>query len=164
MKTRLLAAVTLAALVGVALPGLTPAADRPSIYETLASRKEHSVLLVAVAEAKEDKALKGEGPYTLFAPTDAAFRALGDAAIKKLARDKDAAKQLLRAHLVAGNHLEVKLKTLNGQELPTLQGTALKVRAEKDGLRVGDAKLVATDVECSNGVIHVIDAVLPLGK
>ena len=163
MKTKLFAAVALAALVGLALPGPTPAAEQLSIYNTLASRKEHSVLLVAVTEAKAEKTLNGEGAYTLFAPTDAAFRALGDAAIKKIATDKDAANQLLRAHLVAGTYLAAKLKTLNGQELPTLQGTALKVQA-KDGLRVGDAQLIVTDIECRNGVIHVIDAVLPVGK
>ena len=163
MKLRLLAAVALAALVGLSLPGPSPAADQLSVYNTLASRKEHSVLLVAVAEAKAEKMLKDEGPYTLFAPTDAAFRVLGDAAIKKIVGNKDAANQLLRAHLVAGKYPEVKLKTPAGQEFPTLQGTALKV-FEKDGLRVGDAKLVATDIECNNGVIHVIDAVLPVGK
>lgn len=162
MKLRLLAAVALAALVGLALPGPAPAADQLSIYNTLASRKEHSILLVAVSEANAEKMLKDEGPYTLFAPTDAAFKALGDAAIKKIVGNKDSANQLLRAHLIAGKYLEAKLKAPVGQ-FPTLQGTTLKV-LEKDGLRVGGAKLVATDIECNNGVIHVIDAVLPVGK
>ncbi len=163
MKARLFAAVALAALLGLALPTPAPAADVSSIYDTLGLMKEHAVLFVAVTEAKETAALKGAGMFTLFAPTDAAFKALDAATIKKIAGNKAAVQQLLRAHLVAGTYLAAKLKTLNGQELPTLQGTALKVQA-KDGLRVGEAKLVTTDITCSNGVIHVIDVVLPVGK
>lgn len=164
MKARLFAAVALAALLGLALPTPAPAVDVSSIYDTLGLMKEHSVLYVAVTEAKETAALKGAGMFTLFAPTDAAFKALDAATIKKIAGNKAAVQQLLRAHLVAGKLAAADLKVLDGKEVRTLQGTALNVRDAKDGLRVGDAKLVTTDITCSNGVIHVIDVVLPVGK
>src|SRR4051812_33966512 len=159
MKARLLAAALLAALLGLALPGRTPAADTASIYNTLALMKGHAILYVAVTEAKEVAALKGDAQYTLFAPTDEAFKKLDDATIKKIASDNDAVRQMLRAHLVAGKLPSDKLK-----EFRTLNGTALKVSSAKDGLRVGGAKVVVTDVPCSNGVIHVVDAVLPFAK
>jgi uncharacterized surface protein with fasciclin (FAS1) repeats len=163
MKVRILSAVVLAVLVGAAVPHDAPAADTASIYDTLALMKDHSILSVAVTEAKEAPTLRGPGPYCLFAPTDAAFKKLDDATIKKLATDKETVKQLLQAHLVKGKLTAVDLKTHAGKDLSTLQGGALKVEDTKDGLRVGGAKVV-TDVRCSNGVIHVIDAVLPGAK
>ncbi len=93
MKTRLFAAVALAALLGLALPTPAPAVDVSSIYNTLALMKEHSILYVAVTEAKETAALKGDGMFTLFAPTDAAFKALDAATIKKIAGNKAAVQQ-----------------------------------------------------------------------
>jgi uncharacterized surface protein with fasciclin (FAS1) repeats len=163
MRVRLYAAVTLAALIGLVLPRSGPAADSSSIYETLERMDNHSVLYVAVTEAKETSRLKATGDvkYTLFAPTDAAFKKLDDATIKKIASDKETVKQLLLTHMVSGEHKAVNLKKLDGTNLPTLRGGALKVENAKDGLRVGGVKLVATDIVCSNGVIHVIDAVLP---
>ena len=164
MKVKLFAAVALAALLGLVVPVPTPASDRPTISEALAGMKDHTVLHIAVAEAKEDATLKGAGPLTLFAPTDAAFRKLDDATIMKIATDKETVKQLLRAHLVKGKLLVDDLKALDGKEERTLGGTALKVRDAKDGLRVGEAKITDAPILCSNGVIHVIDVVLPVGK
>lgn len=164
MKVRLFAAAVLATVIGLALPGSSRATGTESIYDTLALMKDHTVLNVAVIEAKEVAALKADGKFTLFAPTDAAFKALDDATIKKIATDKETVRQLLRAHLVAGKHAASDLKKLDGQNLKSLQGSAMKVENAKDGLRVGGAKLVTTDIICSNGVIHVIDAVLPMAK
>ncbi len=164
MKVKLFATVALAALIGLALPGSTPAADTSSIYDNLLLMKEHSVLLVAVTEVKEEKTLKTEGPYTLFAPTDAAFKKLDSATIKKIATDKETVKQLLRAHLAKGTLPVSELKKLDPAEVRTLQGTTLKVQDGKDGLRVGEAKLITKDIVCKNGIIHVIDVVLPVAK
>ena len=164
MKVRSLSAIVLAALVGVVLPREAPAADTASIYDTLALMKDHSVLSVAVTEARETAALRGPGPFTLLAPTDAAFKKLDDATIKKIATDKETVKQLLHAHLVKGTWTAAELKKLAGKELSTLQWSTLKVEDAKDGLRVGGTKVVVTDVRCSNGAIHVIDAVLPVAK
>ncbi len=164
MKVRLFAAGALAVLIGLVAPRSGPAADTSSIYETLKLMPNHSVLYVAVTEAKETDTLKGDGQYTLFAPTDTAFKTLDDPTIKKIATDRETVKQLLRSHLIPGKRLEASLKKADGMELRTLRGNALKVEDAKGGLRVGGAKLVSTDILCSNGVIHVIDAVLPVAK
>jgi uncharacterized surface protein with fasciclin (FAS1) repeats len=162
MKVRLFAGVVLAAVLGGVLPGTrAPASDTSSIYDTLALMKDHSVLFVAVTEAKEVGTLKGPGPFTLFAPTDAAFKKLDAATIKKIATDKETVKQLLRSHLMSGKLTADDLRKLDGKEQRTLQGGALKVESGKDGLRIGGVKVTEGEVRCSNGVIHVIDVVLP---
>jgi uncharacterized surface protein with fasciclin (FAS1) repeats len=163
MKRLLLTPVLLAALIGLARPTPSPASDSASIYQTLATMKDHMILSVAVAEANEVAVLRAEGSVTLFAPTDAAFKKLDDATIKKVATDKDTVKKLFQSHLVNGKLTEEDLKKLDGKEIRTLQGTALKIEDGKDGLRVNGAKVV-TSIPCSNGVIHVIDAVLPMPK
>jgi uncharacterized surface protein with fasciclin (FAS1) repeats len=157
MKARLLAGVALAVLVGFALPGR--GSDTVSIAEAVAGMKEHTVLAAAIAESGEYKALKGPGPFTLFAPTDAAFKKLDDGTIRKVATDKDQLKQLLRAHVVSGKFAGTDLKKFDGKEVKTLSGSAFKVEDTKDGLKVGGAKVVG-EVVCGNGTIFVIDAVL----
>jgi uncharacterized surface protein with fasciclin (FAS1) repeats len=158
------AVALLAALIGVALPERAPASDTGSIYDTLALMKDHTILFVAVTEGREVAALKGDGQYTLFAPTDEAFKKLDDATIKKIASDKDTVRQLLHAHLVLGKWTSDKLREANGKELRSLSGIPLKVTDTKDGLRVGGAKLTGANRQCSNGVIHVVDVVLPFAK
>ena len=162
--TRLLFAAALcAALLGLARPPESPASDTASIYQTLAVMKDHTILFVAVTEAKEAATLRGQGPFTLFAPADAAFKKLDDGSIRKIAGDAVTVKKLLQGHLVMGKVTLEDLKKLDGKELQTVGGTRLKVEVTKDDVRVGGAKLLFTDVECSNGLIHVTDAVLPAG-
>jgi uncharacterized surface protein with fasciclin (FAS1) repeats len=162
MKPKLLAGVVFAVLLGAALPPGARATDSSSIYKTLSERGDLTVLSVAVAEAKEVATLKGPGPYTLFAPTDTAFKNLPAAITKKIATDKEFVKKLVRAHLARGSRDAAALLAPGGKELPPLHGGALKIESAKDGLRVGGAKVVEANVGCSNGVIHVIDAVLPV--
>jgi len=157
MKARLLAGAALAVLLGIVLPAR--GSDAVSIAEAVAGMKEHTVLAAAIAESGEYKALKGPGPLTLFAPTDAAFKKLDDETIKKLATDKDQLKQLLRAHVVSEKFAGADLKKFGGKELKPIQGAAFKVEDTKDGLKVGGAKVVG-EVVCGNGTIFVIDAVL----
>jgi uncharacterized surface protein with fasciclin (FAS1) repeats len=166
MKIKVFVAVALGALLGSLVPAPAPAADTPTIYDALSRRDELAVLFVAVAEAKEAAALKSlEKQLTLFAPTDAAFQALGANNFKKLVTDTDAAQKLLRAHLIESALTTKTLTDLDGKETPrTLQGVALRVEKGKDGFRVGGAKIVTADIVCSNGVIHTIDAVLPVAK
>lgn len=159
MRSQLLAVVAVAALGARAAPPAR-AADTANVYDTLLAMKAHTILQVAVKETGVIAVLKGERPVTLFAPTDAAFRALGATTVQKLATDKEALKALVRAHLVAGKYTTEELTPLGGKELRTLADAGLKVEPTKDGIRVGGAKLVVTNVQCSNGVIHVIDAVL----
>jgi uncharacterized surface protein with fasciclin (FAS1) repeats len=182
MKAKLVAAAVVAAAVGVA-PGPAPASDVASIFDTLATMKELTILYVGIKEAGEATTLSGKSDrgddprpagaapkkaepelYTLFAPSDAAFKKLDDATIKTLATDKAAVKRFIRAHLVSGKRIADELKALNGKEIRPLQGGALKVEEVPDGLRIGGARIVTANIQCSNGVIHVIDTVLPVPK
>ena len=160
MRAKVLAILVLA----VFAPGRALASDSPSIYEALAAMKTHTILHTAVKEAGEIATLKGSGQYTLFAPTDAAFKAINGNLLKKIATDKATVKALLSAHLVKGKYTTEELKKLAGKELETLLGTLLKVEELKDGFRVGGAKLVVTNVQCGNGVIHIVDVVFPVTK
>ena len=162
MKTKVLAVVAFAALLGAVLPAPAPAADSLSIYDTLALMSEHSVMFVAITEAKEVGTLKGQGSFTLLAPTDAAFKKLDDATIKKLANDKEMVRKLVRSHLVEDKLTTKKLRDLDGKEMRTLHGSALKVEKLNDGFRLGGVTLGTADRQCSNGVIHVLDTVMPL--
>jgi uncharacterized surface protein with fasciclin (FAS1) repeats len=164
MKRKLIPVVGLAAIMGLLQPAVSPAADSVSIYDTLLTMKEHTILTVAVTEAKEVATLNGDGPYTLFAPTDAAFKKLDDATIKKIATDKAAVRKLLRTHVMPGKLTTAELNKLGGKTHRTLHGNEWPVQVLKEGYRVGGAKLLTTDIQCSNGVIHVIDTVLPLPK
>jgi uncharacterized surface protein with fasciclin (FAS1) repeats len=159
MTRRAFAAVLLAALAGFP----SPAADVSCVYDTLASSRDHTVFIVAATEAKQAAALRNEGPFTVFAPTDAAFKKLDDATVKKVATDPDAVKKLVQAHLATGRLPAADLAKLAGKEIRTLGGAPLRIENGKDGLRVGGARVVAS-YECSNGVIHVLDAVVPEGK
>jgi uncharacterized surface protein with fasciclin (FAS1) repeats len=158
--------MTARAAAGVALLLLAPAtraADRGTLYETLVGEEKLAVLAVAAKEAGGVEALSGKDEWTLFAPTDAAFKRLGELDIVRIAESKDAVKRLFRAHLVKGRFGAADLKKMNGMELPAADGTRLKVEDRADGLYVGGVKL-ASELPCRNGVIHVLDAVLPLPK
>jgi len=164
MKRTLFATLVLAVCTGLLRSPPAPAADSSSIYDTLMGRSDTSILWVAVTEAKETATLTGDDKYTLFAPTDAAFKKLDDATIKKITADKANVKKLLLTHLVMGEYNTTKLKKDRVKELRTLQGTALKVEETKDGWRIGGAKLAVADIPCSNGTVHLIDVVLPTAK
>ena len=129
-----------------------------SIVETAATNKDFSILVKAVEAADLRNALSGEGPYTVFAPTNKAFEALPKGELEALLKDKEKLASILTYHVVQGkvNSAEVvkldKATTLNGQDI--------KIKKNDDGVTIDDAKVVTTDIECSNGVIHVIDKVI----
>lgn len=103
--------------------------------------------------------LQGEGPFTVFAPTDAAFAAIQkdvDTLLKPENKEKLA--NILTYHVVSGKALAADLK--DGQELTTVQGGKLKVAIKGDKVMIGDAHVTTADVAASNGVVHVIDKVL----
>jgi uncharacterized surface protein with fasciclin (FAS1) repeats len=141
------------------LPAAHPADQDKTIAETVAASKDHTILLTALKEVGLFDTLKGKGPLTLFAPTDAAFKKLGDDTLKKIVADKTLLKKILLAHSVSGKTLSAKdLAALDGRELNGFRVSA------KDGLKIGDAKVTTPDLRCGNGVIHVIDTVLVPAK
>jgi len=116
-------------------------------------------LAAAVTAAGLVGTLQGEGPFTVFAPTDAAFAAI-QKDVDNLLKPENKAKlaDILTYHVVSGNAMAEDLE--DGQELTTVQGGKLKVAINGDNVMIGDAKVTMADVEASNGVVHVIDKVL----
>ena len=156
--SNLCAAVALAATL--ALAARSVAADQKTIGETIAASKDHTILVVALTEAGLVESLEGKGPLTLFAPTDAAFKKLGEEKIKELVKDRALLKKIVQAHAVTGKALSAKdLVALDGKEV-----NGFNVVANKQGMTVGGAKITSADVKCSNGVIHVINTVLVPAK
>jgi uncharacterized surface protein with fasciclin (FAS1) repeats len=140
------------------------ASDSVTLLQFVNASKEHTVFALVATESKERAALSGNTDHTLFAPSDAAFKALPPAQVKALATDKAALTRLVRAHLVAGKYTVADLKKLHGHELKSLAGTALKVEVSGDTVTVGGAKLVGTEARCANGLVHITSGVLPLPK
>ncbi|MCI0699785.1 MAG: fasciclin domain-containing protein [Planctomycetia bacterium] len=158
MKVKLLAGSVLAAMLGLAPSART--ADTTTIAETITNMKGHTVLALAIKESGEAETLKGPGPFTLFAPSDAAFKKFDDQTITKVVADKAKLKQLVRGHVVKGKLTVPDLKGETGKEVKSLGSTSLKVEETKDGLKIGAAKISGDGIACSNGTIYVIDIVL----
>jgi uncharacterized surface protein with fasciclin (FAS1) repeats len=117
-----------------------------------------NTLVAAVQAADLVDTLKGEGPFTVFAPTDEAFAALPEGTVEALLEDIPALTDILLYHVVAG---EVPASAVVGLEsATTVGGGELAVTIEGDTVMIGDATVIATDIEASNGIIHVIDTVL----
>jgi uncharacterized surface protein with fasciclin (FAS1) repeats len=145
------------ATLGVALVGLAFAADSNStLFERVAASANHTILLSAITETGQVKALNDKkSSSTLFAPTDDAFKKLGEAELNKLINDKQRLKKVVEAHIVAGKVLTTK--ELKDQSVKDPNGFAITTA---DGIRIGGAKVIGPDLESKNGVMHVIDAVL----
>ena len=113
----------------------------------------------AVKAADLVATLEGKGPFTVFAPTDAAFAAIQkdmDSLLKP--ENKGKLTKILTYHVVSGIHMAAELK--NGTELTTVQGEKLKVSLKDNKVMIGDAQVITSDVVASNGVVHLIDKVL----
>jgi uncharacterized surface protein with fasciclin (FAS1) repeats len=142
----------------------TPAAEAPApkdIVDTAVGAGSFGTLVAAVQAAGLEETLRSPGPFTVFAPTDEAFAALPAGTVEDLLKpeNKDKLVAVLTYHVLPG---EVMSAALAGQTLEpaTVQGATVKVVGGADGVTVNDAKVVAADVDASNGVIHVIDKVI----
>jgi len=155
MKT--VAATGLAALVA----GCAPMASQPDIVDIAASNDQFSTLVAAVSAADLADTLKGPGPFTLFAPTNAAFDALPAGTVETLLQpeNRDQLVEILTYHVVPG---AVTSDQLAGQRLDveTVQGSNVHIDATGTGVRVNNASVTQADIMASNGVIHRIDTVL----
>lgn len=153
MNGRLLAAVALGLTLGAA--STSRASDLKTIAENIAAHKDLTILLTAAKETRLLDGWNAKGPFTLFAPTDAAFKKLGETQIQKIVADKELLKKLLLSHIVFGKVLTAaELKNYDGKELNGFRVSS------RDGLKLGEAKVTIADIKCSNGVIHAIDMVL----
>ena len=139
-------------------------ADQPGTIVDVASAADgFSVLVEAVKAAGLVDTLSGPGPFTVFAPTDAAFTtALDTLGITKdqLFADPAKLKTILTYHVVPGNVMAADVMTMNGQDVATVAGPPVKVTVNGSTVMVNDATVTTPDITASNGVIHVIDKVL----
>ena len=137
---------------------LMPRSD--SIVDVAAKAGMFTTLLAAAKAAGLADTLAKDGPFTIFAPTDEAFAKLGKDAIADLLKPENKAKlaAILKHHVVAGKVMAADAKKV--KEAKTIEGTMLALRMDGDSLRVGEAKVVKADIGASNGVIHVVDAVI----
>ena len=166
MKTTLFLAGSLLALVPAATAqsscssSTQVAHSEKNIVETALAAGQFETLATALTKAGLVEALQGEGPFTVFAPTDAAFGVLPEGTIASLLEKKNRARltSILTYHVVAGD-LDAA-HVVKAKNLASLNGQRLNLQAADDEVRIGGARIVKTDIHCSNGVIHVIDAVM----
>jgi uncharacterized surface protein with fasciclin (FAS1) repeats len=132
-------------------------AAQMDIVDTAVKAGSFNTLATALKAAGLVEVLKGDGPFTVFAPTDEAFAKLPKGTVEALLKDKKKLASILTYHVVSGN---VKAADVAGMEwAKTVQGQNLMIDA-KQGVMINNAKVVKPDIECTNGVIHVIDTVL----
>ena len=127
------------------------------IVETAVSAGQFTTLVKAVQAAGLVETLKGKGPFTVFAPTDAAFAKLPAGVLAGLLNDKAKLTQILTYHVVAG---KVMAADVRPGDVKTVQGQALRVSTSGGNVMVDNATVTKTDITASNGVIHVIDTVV----
>ena len=139
---------------------LLPPADLADIVDTAVADGRFTTLVTAVQAAGLVDALKGEGPFTVFAPTDDAFAALPEGTVESLlkAENLEQLKSILLYHVVEGKVMAADVAGLSSA--PTLLGKDLAVKMDMGSVYINEAKVILTDIETSNGVIHVIDSVL----
>lgn len=128
-----------------------------NIVETAVAAGTFKTLVAAVTEAGLVDTLSGPGPFTVFAPSDEAFAKLPAGTVEALLKDKPKLTSILTYHVVAGKHLAADVVKLNS--VKTVQGQDASISVN-GGASINDAKITATDIETSNGVIHVIDTVI----
>jgi uncharacterized surface protein with fasciclin (FAS1) repeats len=147
MKKLLIAAVIAGAAIG---------AQAKDIVDTAIGAGNFNTLVVALKAADLVPTLKGKGPFTVFAPTDAAFAKIPKADLDALLKDKAKLKAVLTYHVVPGKVMSTDLKAGN---VTTVQGSPVMI-STTGGAMVNNAKVVTADVAADNGVIHAIDTVL----
>lgn len=157
---KLMSALFLIVMSANAFAGHHAKGEHKDIVETAASNEMFSTLVAAVKSADLVSTLKGEGPFTVFAPTDDAFAALPDGTIEMLLKpeNKQTLAKILTYHVVAGKVTAKDVSTLT--DAATVEGSKVMVSTSMNKVMINDAQVIKADVMTSNGVIHVIDKVL----
>jgi uncharacterized surface protein with fasciclin (FAS1) repeats len=155
-----IAAAVLAGFAALTFGGAPSRASNQDIVDTAVASGQFKTLTAALKAAGLVDTLKGSGPFTVFAPTDAAFAKLPAGTLKVLLKPENKAKlvAILTYHVVPGDVTAADVTKLS--EAKTVNGAMLKVTTQNGKVMINKADVVKTDFEASNGVIHVIDAVL----
>jgi uncharacterized surface protein with fasciclin (FAS1) repeats len=122
-----------------------------------------NTLVAAVKASGLADTLQDDGPFTVFAPTDAAFAKLPRGAIDGLLADNDKLKAVLTYHVVPGSLMASDIVKMGGAELETVNGASVRVTLRDGNVFIDGAKVISTNIIASNGIIHVIDAVIVPG-
>jgi uncharacterized surface protein with fasciclin (FAS1) repeats len=141
----------------------TPAfAAEKDIVDTAVAAGSFKTLVAAVKAAGLVDTLKGEGPFTVLAPTDEAFAKLPEGTVESLLKPENKEKlvAILTYHVIPGKAVAADVVKLDGKAVKSVQGGNIQVTVDGATVKVNDAKVIKTDIDCSNGVIHVIDTVI----
>jgi len=129
-----------------------------NIVETATAAGNFTTLVAAVEAAGLVEALQGDGPFTVFAPTDEAFAQLPEGTVEALLKDPKKLASILTYHVVDGSVMSDQVAGLNKAQ--TLNGQDVRIAVKDGGVMIDEATVIAADIACSNGVIHVIDRVI----
>lgn len=141
-----------------AAPTPPPAPVAKDIVATATAAGNFTQLVKALTSAGLVDTLQGAGPFTVFAPTDAAFAKISAKQLNKLMGDKSKLKKVLLFHVVSGKMSAADVSKL--KEAKSMEGSMLKIRSSKGKVQIDKGTVTQADISCSNGVIHVIDTVL----
>jgi uncharacterized surface protein with fasciclin (FAS1) repeats len=147
-------------MAAMALAGLAACASQPapvSIAETLARTPNLTTLTKLVADAGLTETLKGQGPFTVFAPSDEAFKAVPANTLSDIAKDPARLKAVLTYHVVAGKTMAADVKN---STVKSVNGADLALSKAGDFVTVEDAAVQTADIAATNGVVHIVDRVL----
>lgn len=161
-RLRILATLSLMLLAAVAMPvlGGGKTYGKKDVVTMAAGTGQHATLVSAIKAAQLEETLRGAGPYTVFAPTDAAFEKLPPGMLDDLLKpeNRDKLRAVLLHHVVAGK--VVSAQAMNLDTAHSLNGTALTFDGRDGRLFVTDAEVIQADLVASNGIIHVVDTVM----
>ena len=161
MKFQIASVVSAAVVaVGLAFGSADTRAAQKDIVDTAVDAGQFKTLGAALDAAGLIDTLKGNGPFTVFAPTDAAFAKLPPGTVENLLKpeNKDQLVAILTYHVVSGKVMAVDVVKL--KEAKTVNGKMIDIETKGDAVMVNDARVTATDIGASNGVIHVVDTVI----
>lgn len=153
--------LALAAACTLGLPAFAHAAPKADIVDTAVAAGQFKTLAAALNAAGLVGTLKGPGPFTVFAPTDAAFAKLPAGTVETLLKPENKAQlvSVLTYHVAPGSVMSASLAG-KVTDAKTVEGRTVKIDATKGGVTVNGAKVVTADIAATNGVIHVVDTVL----
>ena len=143
-------------------PSPAPAPGTENIVQLAQATPSLSTLVTALSKASLVKTLEGVGPFTVFAPNNAAFTNLPDGVLANLLKNKPQLIDLLTFHVVSGEIHATDI--LDGERIKTVEGKYIMATVNASGVYLNNAKVITADVNASNGVVHIIDAVLEEGK
>lgn len=154
---RALLATAVAGTLFASIGSTSAFAGQADIVDTAVAAGSFKTLVTAIQAAGLVETLKGKGPFTVFAPNDEAFAKLPPGTLDGLLKDKAALAKVLTYHVVPGKVMAKDVPTAN---VKTVQGQTVALKKDSMGVTVNNAKVIAADVEATNGVIHVIDSVI----